>query len=315
MSNVILKLTVFILFFFINSLYIKVSFANIVVISYDNFSEENFNLYSIENHINILTKKKYFVTPISNIINLLDNSKALPDYSVGITISSNNKQVINDIWPIFSKASLPFTLFIDPLAINKNNNMSWSDIVTLKNNGVDIGIRSSPKNISNDINIYIKNLNIEPEYYIYRQGIWSQKELKILKDHNIEIAFTENSGPISNNMNKYKLPRFNISGKFADTDRLKTILESLPLEITNVLPSGNTIVHNPPLYGFTLVNEQQIPRCYTNNKDEAKVLIISNKRVEVRTTEFLGSKVRINCVSKDVNNRLLWHGSLYWVNK
>ena len=316
MFNLIFKTTIFLSFFFIYDFMIKESSANIVVISYDNFSEQDFNLNAIEKHIKILTKAKYFVTPISNIINLLDNSKTLPDYSVGITISSNNKQVIKDIWPIFSKASLPFSLFIDPLVINtNNNNMSWSDILTLKNNGVEIGIRSSSKNISNDINIYIKNLNIRPLYYIYRQGIWSEKELKILNKHNIEIAFTENSGPISSTMDKYKLPRFNISGKFTNTQRLETVLGTLPLEITNILPSGNTINHNPPLYGFTLTNEKQIPQCYTNNKDKAEVLVISNNRIEIRTTKFLGSKARINCVSKNSNNRLLWHGSLYWVSK
>ncbi|MBH87833.1 MAG: hypothetical protein CMJ12_01585 [Pelagibacterales bacterium] len=316
MFNLIFKTTIFLSFFYINSFFIKESYANFVVISYDSFGEKDFDLNAIEKHIKILTKEKYFIIPISNIINLLDNSKNLPDYSVGITISSNNKQVIKDIWPIFSKASLNFTLFIDPLVINTfNNNMSWSDIITLKNNGVDIGIRSSSKNISNDINIYIKNLNIRPMYYIYRQGIWSEKELKILNKHNIEIAFTENSGPISATMDKYKLPRFNISGKFTDTQRLETVLGTLPLEITNILPSGNTINHNPPLYGFTLINEKQIPQCYTNNKDKAEVLLVSNNRIEVRTTKFLGQKARINCVSKDINNRLLWYGSLYWVSK
>lgn len=316
MFKFILKITIFIIFFFINSLFIKASYANIVVISYDNFNKTDFNLYTIKKHIKILNKAKYFVTPINEIISLLDNSKNLPDYSVGITVSSNNKQVIEDIWPLLSSASLPFTLFIDPRVINTDNNyMSWNDIIILKNNGVDIGIRSSPKNIVNDIDIYIKNLNIKPIYYIYRQGIWSEKELKILNNYNIEIAFTDNSGPISKTMHKYRLPRFNISGKFSETKRLETVLETLPLEVTNILPYGNSIIHNPPLYGFTLKNETQIPLCYTNNKDKAEVLLISNNRIEVRTKKFLGKKVRINCVSKDANNRLLWHGSLYWVKK
>ena len=87
------------------------------------------------------------------------------------------------------------------------------------------------------------------------------------------------------------------------------------MEITDILPRGNTIINNPPLYGFTLENEKHVPNCYTNNKNEAEVSIINKNRVEVRTRKFSGTKVRINCISKNNNNRLLWHGSLYWIKK
>ena len=96
--------------------------------------------------------------------------------------------------------------------------------------------------------------------------------------------------------------------------RLKTVLETLPLEISNILPENNALHNNPPLYGFTLLNKNQIPKCYTNNNKEAEVIVVNEYRIEVRTNKFNGSKARINCISKNANNRLLWHGSLYWVN-
>ena len=316
MINLIFKITFFFTFLIISSFYTKVSSANIVVISYESFNNKDFNIKTINSHINILTKKKYFIFSTNNIANLLNNSESLPDYSVAIIISSNNKQIINSIWPIFSEASLRFTLFIDPNVINRNKTyMSWDDINQLKNNGVEIGIRSSPNNIINDINLYRNRLNIDPASYLYKEGIWSKKVIKILNNNNIKIAFTDNSGPISKNMEKYKLPRFNVAGKFSGVERLKTVLDTLPLEITDILPQGNTIINNPPLYGFTLINQKHIPECYTNNKNKADVTLINKNRVEVRTKLFSGSKARINCVSRNANNRLLWHGSLYWVSK
>ena len=51
-----------------------------------------------------------------------------------------------------------------------------------------------------------------------------------------------------------------------------------------------------------------------NGEDIYSITIINNNRVEVTTKKFNGLKARINCISKDANNRLLWHGSLYWVN-
>lgn len=316
MISLIFKITFFFTFFFISNLYTKVTLANIVVISYESFNNKDFNIKTINDHINILTKNKYFIFSTNNIINLLNNSESLPDYSVAIVISSNNKQIIDSIWPILSKASLAFTLFIDPYLINRDKTyMSWDDINKLKNNGIEIGIRSSSRNIINDINLYKNKLNIDPVSYIYKEGIWSKKVIEILDNNNIKIAFTDNSGPISKNMEKYKLSRFNVSGKFSNTERLKTVLDALPLEVTDILPQENTIIDNPPLYGFTLTDEKNIPQCYTNNKNKADVIIINKNRVEVRTKFFSGSKARINCVSKNANNRLLWHGSLYWVRK
>jgi len=316
MISLIFKITFFFTFFFISNLYTKVTLANIVVISYESFNNKDFNIKTINDHINILTKNKYFIFSTNNIINLLNNSESLPDYSVAIVISSNNKQIIDSIWPILSKASLAFTLFIDPYLINRDKTyMSWDDINILKNNGIEIGIRSSSKNIINDMNLYKNKLNIDPVSYLYKEGIWSKKVIEILANNNIKIAFTDNSGPISKNMEKYKLSRFNVSGKFSNTERLKTVLDALPLEVTDILPQENTIIDNPPLYGFTLTDEKNIPQCYTNNKNKADVIIINKNRVEVRTKFFSGSKARINCVSKNANNRLLWHGSLYWVRK
>ena len=316
MLNIILKVTILNFFFYFSNVYTKISFANIVIISYENHKEEDFNLDSIKEHIKILTKKKYFIYPINEIINLLNNSKTLPDYSFGIAIVSNKKQIIKDIWPIFSRASLPFTLFINPQDINRNiSYMSWNDINILINNGIDIGIRSSPKNILKDITLYKNRLNIDPIFYLYRSGIWSEGEMRVLNNNDIKIAFTDNSGPISKTMHKYKLPRFNMSGKFSNKERLKIVLEALPLEVTNILPDGNKLIDNPPLYGFTLIDKKQIPKCYTNNKNMAEVSLIGKNRIEVRTKVFLESKARINCISKNANNRLTWHGSLYWVNE
>ena len=109
-------------------------------------------------------------------------------------------------------------------------------------------------------------------------------------------------------MNPYNgglLTRVSLTGNILETSRGK---------VSNLLPVNDTLDNNPPLYGFTLLNKNQIPNCYTNNNNQAEVIIINNNRIEVRTKKFNGSKARINCISKDVNNRLLWHGSLYWVN-
>ena len=189
MISLIFKITFFFTFFFISNLYTKVTLANIVVISYESFNNKDFNIKTINDHIDILTKNKYFIFSTNNIVNLLNNSESLPDYSVAIVISSNNKQIIDSIWPILSKASLAFTLFIDPYLINRDKTyMSWDDINILKNNGIEIGIRSSSKNIINDINLYKNKLNIDPVSYLYKEGIWSKKVIEILANNNIKIA-------------------------------------------------------------------------------------------------------------------------------
>ena len=312
--NLIIKTIYFITYFFLSIFFTKVALADIVVVAYDNFS--NKDLVIIDKHIKLLKNKKYYVLSTNNIIDAASCSKILPNYSVAITITSNKKQVINYIWPSMAKASLPFTLFIEPDLINIGiDNMKWEDIKTLYNNGVEIGINGTPRNIIRAIKLYKNNLSIDPISYQYKLGIWSKEEIKILKENKIKIAFGDNSGPVSLKMNIYKLPRYKISGKFSNIERLKTVLETLPLEVYKILPKNNTLISNPPLYGFTLLNNDQTPKCYTNNNNEAEVIKINEDRIEVRTKKFNTSKARINCVSINSNNRLLWHGSLFWVNK
>jgi len=313
--SIILKITFFISLFYFSNFITKLSLANIVVIAYERFANKDLNLNILNEHIKLLNNKKYYVMATSNIIDVAASSKIFPNYAVAITITSNKKQIINNVWPSLSKASFPFTLFIDPhLISNSANNMTWEDIKILNNNGIEIGISSTPKKIKNAIKLYKNNLAIAPISYQYKLGIWSEEEIKILKENNIKIAFGDNSGPVSLNMQMYKLPRFNVSGKFSNIERLKNILDTLPLEITNILPKNNTLDNNPPLYGFTLLNKKHLPSCYANNNNKAEVIIVTENRIEVRTKKFNGSKARINCISKDSNNRLLWHGSLYWVD-
>ena len=310
--SLIFKIISFITFLYLSSFITKITQADIVVIAYDNLSSKDLNI--IDKHIKLLNNKKYYVLATNNIIDAALSSSTLPDYSVAITITSNKKEIINNVWPSLAKASLPFTLFIDPHLIGSNNHMSWEDIRMLNNNGIEIGIRGTPNNIKSAITLFKRNLSIDPLSYQYKLGIWSKEEIQILKENNIKIAFGDKSGPVSLKMNIYKLPRFNISGEFSNIERLKMVLDTLPLEVSNILPEKNTLANNPPLYGFTLLNKNQTPNCYTNNNNEAKVIIVNNNRIEVRTKRFNGSKARINCISKDSNNRLLWHGSLYWVN-
>jgi len=313
--NFILKITFFITFLYISNFITKVSLGNIVVISYENTTNEKFDIGMFKEHIKILKQDKYYILSTNNIINAMLSTKILPNYSVAITVASNKIQIINTVWPILAKQSLPFTLFIEPNLIGNKKNMSWNDINILHNNGVEIGIKGTPNNIKNSINLFKNNMSTKPSSYLYKLGIWSDKEIKILKENDIKIAFGDNSGPVSFKMNMYKLPRFNISGKFSNIKRLKTVLNSLPLEVSDVLPLNNTLNNNPPLYGFTLLNKNHKPNCYTNNNDKVEVIVLNETRIEVRSKKFTGSKARINCISLDSNNRLLWHGSLYWVHK
>jgi hypothetical protein len=124
--NIILKITFFIFLFYFSSLITKLCLANIVVISYENFSNKDLNFSMLNEHIKILNNKKYYVLTTNNIIDAAISSKILPNYAVAITITSNKKQIINNVWPLLSKKSLPFTLFIDPhLISNSDNNMTW----------------------------------------------------------------------------------------------------------------------------------------------------------------------------------------------
>ena len=75
--NIILKITFFISLFYFSSLITKLSLANIVVIAYENFSNKDLNLNILNEHIEILNNKKYYVLTTNNIIDATISSKKI----------------------------------------------------------------------------------------------------------------------------------------------------------------------------------------------------------------------------------------------
>ena len=66
MFNIILKITILNFFFFFSNVYTKISFANIVIISYENYNEEDFNLASIKPSSLGSVAVKYLYRPVSS---------------------------------------------------------------------------------------------------------------------------------------------------------------------------------------------------------------------------------------------------------
>ena len=109
-----------------------------------NYPSTNISLKRFKEHIKELKKEKYTVLPLLEIISRLKEGKALPDYTVAITMDDAFLSIYTNAWPILKRENLPFTLFVstDYVDYNYSKYMSWEQIRELKNAGVTIGNHS-----------------------------------------------------------------------------------------------------------------------------------------------------------------------------
>ena len=66
--------------------------------------------------------------------------------------------------------------------------------------------------------------------FSYPFGEYSNETKEILEKLGFEIAFTQNSGPIQSNDDKFSLSRFPINDEYGKIERFKLITNTKPLK-------------------------------------------------------------------------------------
>ena len=103
--------------------------------------------------------------------------------------------------------------------------------------------------------------------------------------HGHAAAFGQHSGVLHAKENFLALPRYPLVANFADLTRFRTIIDSLPLPITDIVPTDPLLRENPPLLGFTtsasLGSLEQLA-CYLAGFGRLSLEQLGPNRIEVR---------------------------------
>ena len=286
------------------------------------------SLENFDNHLAVLSAPKYEVRSLPQILNALRSDSALPEYTIAITFDGAHTSIYEEAWPRLRALSLPFTVFVatDLIDSGGQNYMSWDQLRELSSAGVSIGslgrayghlaTKGNPENAADDINYaqqkFVEELGGVPELFAYPFGEHSTALQEVVARHGHAAAFGQHSGVLHSEENFFALPRYPLVANFSDLARFRTVVDSLPLPVTDIVPINPLIKENPPLLGFTISADlgplHQLA-CYLARSGKLNLEQLGPNRIEVRFLKPLEKgRSRINCTLPGPGGRWRWFG-------
>jgi peptidoglycan/xylan/chitin deacetylase (PgdA/CDA1 family) len=303
------------------------------VLLYHRFGESDKAATSIglgrfEAHIAMLRGEGYRVLALPDILAALAGGRALPPKSVAITIDDAYASVFREAWPRLRAAGLPFTLFVatEPLVRRYPDYMTWDQLrtlaaapgVTIGHHGLSHGHMATwPAERSGDElesawARFEKELGFRPRLFAYPYGEFGTALRSQIEAAGFAAAFGQHSGVLAPSRDRFALPRFPISDRHGDLDRLRLAVDALPLPITELVPSDPLLAEtaDPPKVAFTLdagLDRLDALACYRDG--EPVSLARRGRRITLELERPLArGRSRLNCTLPAGQGRWRWLG-------
>ena len=297
------------------------------------YPSTNIELAQFERHIAELTKPKYTVLPLPDVVAALRQDRPLPPYTVAITIDDAYRSVWAEAVPRLREAGLPFTLFVATEPVGGREYMTWDQLRELARMDLaTIGSQTAThphlpllsdaevrEELESSQARFKAELGEAPELIAYPYGEYAKAVRRIAREVGFVTGFGQQSGAIARTSERYGLPRFALNEAYGGMDRFRTAVNALPLPVHDVVPDDNLLGpdENPPMYGFTVddsVASIAGLTCYAGGRGEVPVQRLGGQRVEVRFDKpFPEGRMRINCTQTGPDNRWRWFGNQFLV--
>lgn len=297
------------------------------------YPSTNIELAQFERHIAELTKPKYTVLPLPDVVAALRQDRPLPPYTVAITIDDAYRSVWAEAVPRLREAGLPFTLFVATEPVGGREYMTWDQLRELARMDLaTIGSQTAThphlpllsdaevrEELESSQARFKAELGEAPELIAYPYGEYAKAVRRIAREVGFVAGFGQQSGAIARTSERYGLPRFALNEAYGGMDRFRTAVNALALPVHDVVPDDNLLGpdENPPMYGFTVddsVASIAGLTCYAGGRGEVPVQRLGGQRVEVRFDKpFPEGRMRINCTQTGPDNRWRWFGNQFLV--
>lgn len=314
------------------------SARGVVIFAYTRFGEDRYPSTSItldqfEAHVQELKSGEYNVLPLSKVVELLQAGGAgLPDRAVAITIDDAWISVYREAFSRLRAATLPFTLFVSPGAIDRESpvHMNWDQVREMARAGVTIGLlpgspRPIPERHINEVRADIREsaerlreeLGAMPTLFAYPYGEYTLAARDAVAKLGMVAAFGQQSGVAHARQDRLTLPRFPMNESHGSLERFRLAANALPLPVDDVTPNDPVLSANPPNLGFTVpgpVDNLDRLACFATGQGRARVEHLDEQRVEVRIADPLSpGRARVNCTLPASEGRWHWFGVQFFI--
>ncbi len=202
---------------------------------------------AFEKHLKYLSDQRFRSYTVSELIN--DTSVFTKDEKrVLITVDDGFASFIEKGMPLLDKYNMKATLYVNTESVGWSDYLNWQQLKELKAKGIEIGNHSHqhkhflniPKDrradtFENDLleaeSLFEEHLGVIPKTYVYPYGEFSRSMVEILRKHDYQIAFAQNSGVMSNRSLPLAVPRFPVAGSHMEMEQFRNKVNMLPVYV------------------------------------------------------------------------------------
>ncbi|MBL4621796.1 MAG: polysaccharide deacetylase family protein [Immundisolibacteraceae bacterium] len=213
------------------------------------------SLANFQAHLDLIERFGLPVLPLPGLLKNIcaENSGEMPESGIAITFDDAHISVYEQAWPALKARGWPFTVFVNTAAVDGEyaSVMDWHQLQQLVDAGVIIGNHSvdhrhlsrQPEGLNQ---LQWRNwtltqittaqqridpqLGTQPKIFAYPYGEYDQESVDQLKQLGYS-AFGQQSGAIGCHSNLQALPRFPVSGVYANPESVELKLLTLPFPL------------------------------------------------------------------------------------
>jgi len=165
------------------------------------------NTQDFQKQMDFISRYRYRVIPLKDLIEALAKNKALSRNTVVITSDDGYEDNYQNAFPILKKYGFSATLFVITDQIGKQGFCSWEQLKEMQNNGIDIGSHTKTHPYLPQVNeeklrkeIFESKKEIENKLgkkislFCYPNGGYSSKIQDLVRQAGYSAAFTTNKG-------------------------------------------------------------------------------------------------------------------------
>lgn len=274
-----------------------------VAIQYHHFGDTtpfstSVTLEQFEQHLTFLEKYQFTVLGFDKALQLIRSGEQLPLRSAVITIDDAYRSIYDLAFPLLKQKGWPFTIFVATQPVDKGLKgfLTWSQMKEMAKNGASFGIHSHAHpylvreqakmsfeqwekwaiaEIETSQRRIKKELEIDTKLFAYPYGEFNLALKKIVAVLGL-VGVGQHSGAIWSGSDFLALPRFPVSGKYADITEFSVKLNALPMPVISMEPAEPVVYGTdtrPTLHlklapGNYLMNRLQ---CYATGQGSIKV--------------------------------------------
>lgn len=319
-----------------------------VILQYHHVSDSTPKSTSItpkqfEVHLQYLKDNHFNVVPLSKVIDDIKSQQPLSDKTVAITFDDAYADVLTEAKPILNKFNYPYTVFVNPGIIDKNESksnshyLSWPQLKVMADEGVIIANHGfehdSLTRITKELTqeqwlaeqtellltaekIIFEKTGQSWHYFAYPYGEYDPKIQHWAKTNNF-IAFTQQSGAVGPYTDLTSVPRFPASMPYDKISGLRDKLNSLPFNLQLQDEQAETIFKYKQAKNITFNIETEDfyksqLNCYISGLGKQKIHWQGDNSFTINFSSDLPiGRVRCNCTAASISQP----GHYYWYSK